>query len=189
MANIVLLDALDFKRIYKRFKKDFAPGEYAPYFVLHSQILNGIQQCFLFFMDDRESAYAVCAGNHMNEFVLISYLAVYKEYRGAGIGSAFLTEIKRNYARKKGILVEVEKPECAKDFAEKTIRKMRMRFYQNEGFQVVPGIDYSIWGVPMHLMIIGQDATSPDEIVLRIHEIYLELMGERFIHMLHIRLV
>jgi GNAT superfamily N-acetyltransferase len=82
------------KRIYKKIKKDFAPGEYAPYTVLYKKLKKGIQQGFLLYAGAEETAYAVCAGGNPNGFVLISLLAVYPEYRGKGIGTRFIREIK-----------------------------------------------------------------------------------------------
>lgn len=187
MQEMVPLDPAEFKRIYKRIKKDFAEGEYPPYFILRGQILNGIQQCYLYIEDGVEKAYAVCAANHLNGYVLISLLSVYPQYRGGGVGTAFLEKIKQSYDKKKGLLVEVEKPDCAKNEAEKTVRQKRIRFYQKAGFQVVPNLDYAIWGVPMHLMVYGQDAFKTDEMMQRIYEIYLMLMGKRFIHKLEIK--
>lgn len=188
MQEIVPLDPNEFKKIYKRIKKDFAAGEYPPYFVLHRQIITGIQRCFLYVSEGLEKAYAVCAGNHPNEYVLISLFAVYPAYRGTGVGTAFLEKIKETYAGKKGVLVEVERPRDAKNSAEKEVREKRIRFYQRAGFRIIPGLEYSIWGVPMHLMAWGGDSDT-QEIMRRIHEIYLELMGKRFIHMLQVRRV
>jgi len=185
--EIETIKPADFKRIYKHIKKDFSAGEYAPYFVLHMQIINGIQQGFLLFSDGREAAYSVCAGGNPNGFALISLLAVYPEYRGAGIGTAFVEEIKKMYADKKGIIVEVEKPENAANDTEKSKRDKRMDFYQRAGFEIIPGIAYSIWGVPMHLMVYPGGQTAPGDVGRVIYEIYLELMGKRFIHMLKFR--
>jgi hypothetical protein len=187
MQEVDLLAAREFKRIYKQIKKDFAAGEYPPYFVLHRQILNGIQQCFLYIPEGVEKAYAVCAGGHPNGYVLISLLSVLPAYRGLGAGTAFLNKIKENYADKKGLLVEVEKPEDAKTSEEKEVREKRIRFYQKAGFRVVPGLNYSIWGVPMHLMVYGEEGDT-QVIMQRIYEIYLELMGQHFIHKLQVRM-
>ena len=176
-----------FKRIYKKIKKDFAPEEYAPYRVLYKQLKKGIQQGYLLFADGREAAYAVCAAAHPNGFVLISLLAVYPEYRGSGFGTEFIREIKEIYADKKGVIVEVEKPENAKDEAETINRENRIAFYRKAGFHMVPGIAYSIWTVPMHLMVFCAENETPGEIGRVMHEIYLELMGRRLIHMMKFR--
>lgn len=174
----------EFKRIYNKIKKDFSPGEYAPYKVLYKQLKKGIQQGFLFYADGIEAAYAVCAAGHRGGFVLISLLAVYPEYRGKGFGTQFIREIKRIYADKKGVIVEVEKPENAKDEAEKTNRENRIAFYRKADFELVLGIEYSIWTVPMHLMICSEGNRTPAEIGRIMYEIYLELLGRHFIHMM-----
>jgi GNAT superfamily N-acetyltransferase len=177
----------DFKRIYKKIKRDFAPGEYAPYTVLYKQLKKGIQQGFLLYAGGDEAAYAVCAAGHPNGFVLVSLLAVYPEYRGRGFGTEFIRELKKIYTDKKGVIVEVEKPEDAKDEDEKTRREKRIAFYRKAGFEQIPGIEYSIWTVPMHLMVFPGGILSPREAGAVMHEIYLELMGKHFIHMMKFR--
>lgn len=177
----------DFKRIYKKIKRDFAPGEYAPYTVLYKQLKKGIQQGFLLYAGGDEAAYAVCAAGHPNGFVLVSLLAVYPEYRGRGFGTEFIRELKKIYTDKKGVIVEVEKPEDTKDEDEKTRREKRIAFYRKAGFEQVPGIEYSIWTVPMHLMVFPGGILSPRETGAVMHEIYLELMGKHFIHMMKFR--
>ncbi len=143
-----------------------------------------MQQCFAYADNGIEKAYAVCAASHSNGYVLISLFSVYPAFRGFGIGTAFLEQLKERYAGKKGLLLEVEKPECARDEAERAVREKRMPFYARAGFRVVPNLKYAIWGVPMHLMACGPYATGTDEMMRRIHEIYLQLMGRNFIHKL-----
>lgn len=173
--------------IYKHIKKDFAPDEYAPYEVLYQQIQKGAQEGMTLYKDEQDVAYAICAGSNPNGFVLISLLAVYEQLRGQGIGSIFLNELRSKYSDKSGIIVEVEKPEESSNEEEKDFRKKRIEFYEKAGFYLIPNINYSIWDVPMHLM--AMPLSNPIESISEsigsiIYEIYLQLMGKRYIHKL-----
>lgn len=179
----------ELKNIFHLIEQDFEPGEYAPYNILYNQLKQGIQQGFILLERECEVAYCICAEQPVSNYVLISLFAVYKEYRGRGLGSIFLDELKQVYLDKSGIIVEVEKPENAKTHKEKTVREKRIQFYQKAGFRLIPDIDYSIWDVPMHLMALPQRAsnqTIDQEIEQIMYKIYLFLMGEQFIHKMKI---
>ncbi len=173
--------------IYKHIKKDFAPDEYPPYEVLYQQIQKGAQEGMTLYKDEQDVAYAICAGSNPNGFVLISLLAVYEQLRGQGIGSTFLSELRNRYSHKSGIIVEVEKPEESSSKEERDYRKKRIEFYEKAGFYLIPNINYSIWDVPMHLMAMPLSVSIEsisDIIGIIIYEIYLQLMGKRYIHKL-----
>ena len=177
----------EMKNIYKSIEHDFAEGEYAPYAVLVKQIENGVQKGHILHNDEEDVAYSICADTCANGYILISLLAVYKEFRGKGLGSIFLKELRRRYSINQGIIVEVEKPENSRSDKERALCEKRIQFYQNAGFYLVPDIDYSIWDVPMHLMVLPLKASmpTPNEMIGQIiHDIYLELMGKRYIHKL-----
>ena len=177
----------ELKAIFKRIKEDFSPDEYAPYDVLKYQIQRGIQEGLILQRAGRDVAYAICAGGHENGYVLISLLAVYREVRKNGVGTAFIEEIKAKYRNKKGLIVEIEKPEEGEDDGERRIRLKRKEFYERAGFYQIPDIDYSIWDVPMHLMVFSRQVPAADinrHIGRIMHDIYLQLMGERYIHKL-----
>lgn len=170
--------------VFNHIKKDFVPGEYAPYGVLLHQLQRGIQEGLIFTKGEHDTAYSICTGGHANGYVLISLFAVYEEYRNQGIGSAFIKELSRVYSDKKGIIVEVEKPEESSNKEERIIREKRIKFYEKAGFYLIPDIDYSIWGVPMHLMVKLHSAEIKEinEGIGRImYETYLELMGKQYI--------
>jgi len=179
----------ELKDIYKFIEEDFEYGEYAPYAVLCDQLSSGIQEGFIFYNENSDLAYSICAGSHENGYVLISLLAVFKENRRKGIGSDFIKAIQRRYSNKKAIILEVERPELSKSDEEYRLKSLRMEFYKKLGFYHVSGIDYSIWDVPMHLMALP--INSAEEMIDHgiediIHQIYLQLMGEQFIYKLQI---
>lgn len=179
------IELSEFKSVYKKIKQDFALGEYAPYEVLYQQLKMGIQEGLILLDGEREVAYSICTKAKNNDYVLISLFAVHKEYRGIGYGSAFLKEMMKSYSDKMGIIAEVEKPEHAKTDIEADIRINRIRFYEKAGFCMVPNIDYAIWDVPMHLMVLPQKASSQElfeSIGQVMYDLYFALMGKRYIH-------
>jgi hypothetical protein len=138
-----------------------------------------------------DAAYSICAADKDNEYVLISLFAVFEDYRGKGIGTAFMDALKTLYMEKRGIIVEVEKPECAESKEELESRNRRIEFYQKSGFHQIQGIDYTIWDVPMHLMVFPfetEEITS-DGIGLIMYQIYLRMMGEHLMHKMEFRVL
>jgi len=177
----------ELKEIYRSIKKDFAFGEFAPYHVLKKQLQTGTQKGYLFFADGRAAAYCICAQERPSGFVLMSYFAVFADCRGRGVGTAFLKKLQKTYSDAKGMVAEVEKPEDAKTDALRKLRERRIVFYRRAGFEIVPGMDYSIWNVPMYLMVFPPDGINLREAGGAVRDIYLSLMGRRFIHMLKVR--
>lgn len=188
--NIKKMHLSDLKGIYDRILQDFADGEYPPYDMMYHQISEGIQNGYIFLTENVQAAYAVCTGGGENGFALISLFAVFEEMRGMGIGSAFIEKLKQIYSDCGGIIVEVEKPEFAQTSQDKAVRESRIRFYEKAGFKIVPDIEYMIWGIPMHLMTLPlkvSDDVINNEIGQIIYDIYLKLMGSRYIHQMKIK--
>ncbi|HEY5583701.1 MAG TPA: GNAT family N-acetyltransferase [Ruminiclostridium sp.] len=183
----------EFKEIFNRIERDFAPGEYAPYDVILQQLQKGVQEGLILCEGEHDDvAYSICTDGNTNGYVLISLLAVYEEFRGHGIGSVFLKELSRIYSGKQGIIVEVEKPENSLTQGERFTRIKRIEFYEKAGFYLIPNIDYSIWDVPMHIMVLLHSASmqpTNERVGQIMYEIYLELMGERYIHKMKFRTV
>ncbi|MCR4435600.1 MAG: GNAT family N-acetyltransferase [Clostridiales bacterium] len=179
------MEVSELKNFYKRIERDFLPEEHAPYQVLYRQLQMGIQEAMVFCEGAQDLAYCVCAAGHAGGYVLISLLAVFEEYRGQGIGSAFLEALRVRYEQNQALLVEVERPELSKTSEERCFRQRRIEFYKRAGFYLIPGIDYTIWDVPMHLMalpIMASRETINQRAGQIMYQIYLKLMGERFIH-------
>lgn len=175
----------ELKVFYERIEQDFSQGEYAPYAILYQHLQNGLQKAMVFCEGEQDLAYSICMDNHDNSYVLISLLAVFKEYREQGIGSAFMKRLCLMYQDKQALLVEVERPDQAESQEEGNSRRRRIEFYEKVGFYLIEGLDYSIWDIPMHLMALPLGAskeTINQEIKRSMHELYLSLMGEELIH-------
>ncbi len=183
--------------LYINIVNDFAPGEYPPYDVLYKQLEKDIQTGFVLVNDEKDVAYSICTGDSTNSFVLISLLAVYKEFRGKGFGSKFIEMLKRKYCSERSIIVEVEKPEDALEQKERNIRENRIKFYEKAGFILLPDIDYAIWDIPMYLMILPKGTLQintysisglNETIKKGMGDIYLKLLGEKFFHKMELEI-
>ena len=179
------MELAELQSFFKRIQQDFSQGEYAPYVVMYQQIQDNRQKALVFCEETQDLAYSVYTDSHDNGYVLISLLAVFSDYRGRGIGSAFLKTICEIYRHKQAILVEVERPDQAQTQEEVNSRSKRIKFYKKLGFYFIEGIDYAIWDIPMHLMalpLLGSKIAIDQEIERTMYEIYLSLMGKKLIY-------
>jgi GNAT superfamily N-acetyltransferase len=179
------LKASELAQIYPRIEADFAIGEYPPMEVLYHQMVEGSQEGYVLVDEERCLAYSFCAASPNHEHILITLFAVFLEYRGQGIGTAFLKKLHGLFEREEIIIVEVEKPELAQTEIERRKRIQRIAFYEKEGYILVKGIEYIIWGIPMHLMVWSHNdslAVIIKEVKQIMYQIYFKLLGERFIN-------
>jgi len=182
-CTIRTMDVSELWNIYKHIKQDFPAGEYPPYEILSRQLREGLQQGLVLRSGEQDLAYAVCAAS--TDYVLLSLMAVFPEFRGQGVGTAFLQALHLKYAAKQAIIGEVERPELASNSKEMRQRSQRIKFYKTAGFYLIPGIDYTIWDVPMNLMaqpIMSSPEAINDDIPLIMYQIYLKLMGKQYMH-------
>lgn len=187
--NIRCMELDELKTFYERIVRDFSQGEYAPYPIIYQHLQDGFQKALILCEGESDVAYSVCTDNHDNNYVLISLLAVFKEYRGQGIGSEFLKRLQLIYQAKQALLVEVERPDQAKTPEEDDFRRRRIVFYERAGFYLIKGVNYSIWDIPMHLMalpMVASKDTINHELKSSMSELYLSLMGETLIHKMQI---
>ena len=187
--NIRRMELSELKAFFERIVRDFAQGEYAPYPIIYQHLQEGLQKALIFCEGEEDLAYSVCTDNHENNYVLISLLAVFKEFRDQGIGSEFMKRLRLIYQNKQALLVEVERPDRAQTPEEGVFRKLRIEFYERAGFYLMEEMDYSIWDIPMHLMalpLVASKETINREIKRSMYELYLDLMGESLIHKLKI---
>ncbi len=185
------MKASEHRRFFGHIRQDFPAGEYPPYFVLHQQMLDGDLDGLVYAAPDGTVlAYSLNAAGNPNGCVLLSLFAVMREGRGTGIGSAFVEKLAELYRDKACLIAEVERPDEVEDEMEKNTRNRRIRFYERAGFRLVPEIYYSIWGVPMHLMILPLKMRFEDfltNLPILMREVYMDLMGDAYIHQMVIR--
>ena len=170
----------------KHIAKDFPAMERPSFAHFQKTIKEGLQEVLIYSEDCVDKAYCVVAT--VSEYLLISFLAVYEEYRGRGFGSKMLAEVKEYYADRPGIIVEVEKPEDAKESKEHALRERRIAFYERAGYVLFREIDYVIWDVPFFLMVSSRETTR-EEVVKQMKKIYGKLLRPQFQDKLKISLL
>jgi len=141
-----------FDELYERMRRDFPANERPPKTALQGQIKQGKLKALRLDADDAiGAAYALVAGK---EGLLITHLAVEPALRLKGYGSLLLMDLKDAYKGQSDyLIVEVELPDGAADEAERHLREKRVAFYERIGFIGYENLPYSIFGVPMMVMI------------------------------------
>jgi len=167
-------------------ERDFPATERPSFVHFKKTITDGIQDVLIYSEEGEDKAYCVVAT--VSEYLLISFLAVYEEHRGSGVGSQMLAEVKAYYKDKTGLIVEVEKPEDTKDEKERVLRERRIAFYARAGYVLFREIDYIIWDVPFFLMASDKETTA-EEVIVQIKKIYGKLLRPQFQDKLKIRLL
>lgn len=132
---------------------------------------------YMYSQDRKELGYFITMEDNDGR-VMITYLAVVKEFRGHGIGRKFLNDIIEFFKDKKLIIVEVESEKMAKDEKSLEIIQKRQRYYLNSGFKKYDKIDYRLFGIIYDILIyhIKDKETTNEDITETIKKIY----GKKF---------
>lgn len=161
------LEAGEIAEVYeKQMKRDFPKSELKPLAAILYMWEKGSYDCLGFYEEDRMTAYAFSVKDVEKEYLLLDYLAVCEECRGAGNGSRCLKELSRFYRKQKGILLECESLESTKSTSEIELRTRRIRFYERNGC-VRSGVCSRVFGVDfeiLYLPLLERDAHVADEL-------------------------
>ena len=164
----------EFKRLYrKHIVRDFPRSERSTLNKLKKRILKGNEVAYIYQEDNKEKAYIIVA--ILNNYVLITFLAVFEDYRGEGIGTKLLKEIEQKFNNKRGILLEVENPQYS--IEEKEIRQRRINFYQRANYKIVDGVGVILHGIMFYVMILSMndDEIKKLEIAKEIENFYYNI--------------
>jgi len=107
--------------------------------------------------------YAFCAMAPDCKMILLDYLAIVEEYRGQGMGSIFLKEMRQCIMDAEGILIETEDIDFAANEEERQIRKKRDSFYERNGVlrtgikSKIFGVHFAKWQLPIHGMMADKE--------------------------------
>ena len=135
-----------------------------------------IHNVYLYKMENKNVAYFITAEN--NNSILITHLAVMKEFRSKGIGKIFLEEIKKFFEDKNMLIVEVESEVRANNDEELNIIKRRKNYYLKADFMKCENMNYVLWGVKYDILIYVPDKKQQynnKQIKDIIEKIYLSL--------------
>lgn len=166
----------EFKNLYrKHIVKDFPREERRSLNKFKKRITKGKEEAYIYLENGKEKAYTIIAV--LDNYVMVSFLAVFKEYRGEGIGTKLLKEIKDNFSNKKGILLEVENPKYSKNQEEKEIRERRIKFYEKSNYNIVDGVEVNSHSIMFNIMIlnINNKEINKQQISKEINDFYTNI--------------
>lgn len=165
-----LLDKIELLQVYKtRMMEDFPAAELKPYEAITGMMDEGCYEAISVEKDNRAIGYALMTMVPETDYLLLDYLAVYKEYRAGGLGSEILAKLKEYYAGKT-IYIESENPDFQEGVAKDTAVK-RLRFYEKNG-AVNSGVLTSIWTVPYVNFYLSTNTFSSEECTKALSRIY-----------------
>lgn len=155
------LNAKEFTIIYQTYMiTDFPADELKPLERMIYTMQTGLSSAFGLYENNELRAYAVFIVPKGEQYGLLDYLAVVKQYRGTGVGHHFFTLIGDALKEKspwlKGFFIETENIDYAKDETERKIRQRRIAFYENNGCKSTKlgsclfGVTYSILQYCIH---------------------------------------
>ncbi|MEG0767791.1 MAG: GNAT family N-acetyltransferase [Clostridia bacterium] len=178
MFSLQSLELSTLSSLYmERIAKDFPANERPPLPALRTLLAEGVCQAWVLMQQEQPAAYAITATEGAD--VLVTHLAVFQERRGGGIGSALLAQLAAQFAAKRALIIEVEDPAYATSAPEKVLRIRRIAFYQRAGFQRLPAVRYTLFGVALHLMALplqGPIEAVSENIVAIMQACYLPLL-------------
>ena len=99
--------------------------------------------------------YAFFVKDTKENMLLLDYYAILEEYRNSGWGSIFLNQMRDIVEDYKGILLETEDIDFARDEVEKSLRERRDGFYARNGViktdvkSKLFGVNFAIWFYPV----------------------------------------
>ena len=168
------VDLKKFKEIYrKHIVKDFPRGERSSLNNFKKRIINKNEELYIFSENREEKAYTVIA--NLDNYIFISFLAVFKKYRGEGIGTKLLAEIKEKFKAKKGIILEVESPKDATSEKDKIIREKRIKFYEKSNYQMLKNTKIILGNIFFNIMLLNnKDNIDEKEIAKALNEFYVK---------------
>ena len=138
--------------IYKFMEEDFPKNEIPDYKRYLKLTENHIHNVYVYVENGQEIAYFITMEKNNNRKILITHLAVIKDYRGKGVGKRFIEAIKDFLSDKKILIVEVESEKNAKNPQELEIIKRRMQYYLNAGFKKCERLEYTLFNMDYYIL-------------------------------------
>lgn len=164
----------DIKNVYnKHMKVDFPPEELKPIKVIQKLIDRKMYRCYGLYNNGDLLAYAFLANS--KSYLLLDYYSVCAKYRSKGIGSEFLNLLKESCKNYNGIIVEVEKVECASDETEKIVRQRRIDFYRKNGTRMT-NVSCTLFTVNYSIMCLCNLELDDSVICEELKNIYKEII-------------
>lgn len=137
---------LQWFRIYRLYQSAFPKNEKKPFSMIRSMQKKGKTDVWYCEKNGKFAGLVVTINGP--EQILLDYLAVGEKYRGQGVGSELLQQMRKQYAGK-GVFLEIETvTESADNYEE---RKRRKKFYLSNGMTEMK-VYVELFGVEMELL-------------------------------------
>ncbi len=148
-----------------------------------------IKLCYAFGLYEGNSlkGYSIFIIPENCDYALLDYFAILSENRGMGYGHSFFSSIcpffNEHFPELKGIFIECEDINKAKDATERTTRSRRISFYKNNGCIDTPlcsclfGVEYVILYLPL-LSSETYTTPSPDTLYTGVNQIYRSMFKQ-----------
>ena len=117
----------------ERMKDDFPKNELKPLSMMEAAMDRGNYLTLGAFLPEQTDPAAYAYFVTPGDAALFDYLAVRRDLRDCGVGSAFLRSLCPTLARFRPVLLESDDPDHAPDKGERTRRLRRLAFYERNG--------------------------------------------------------
>lgn len=170
------------KEIYEKYmSQDFKENEVPELDDFIKLIEEQKSKVYMFKVENKKVAYFITM--EVDKFILITHLAVIKEFRGKGLGKEFLKNIEEFFYDKNLLIVEVESEKMATNKEELDTIIRRQNFYLKSGFIKYSKIDYRLFGNIYDILIyhIQQKNISDEKLKDIIQRIYGEKITNKYL--------
>lgn len=160
--KIVPLNESQVARLYPCLEEAFPPDELKPLYRILLSMKQDAYDALGLMEEDKLLGYAFFVKT--KQHVLLDYFSVLPEFRGQGIGAAFLQLLSAYCRAAESVLVEVEDPAYAETQPQHQMQQRRLTFYLRNGF-FSTGVQVFVFGV--HYLLLGchaEDTHDPERI-------------------------
>ena len=185
-----LLSLAECKRVYEDYLvKDFPADEVKPFSSIRRMTQKGLYQSWGFYEENDLAAYAFLCDDCRQRFSLLDYYAVNASLRGRGYGQRALAVLRERYRAYKGVIIESENPDFAKNEEDRRTRVRRLAFYEKCGL-TDSGVRGSAFGVEYRILYAPCSGPATNkEVKAALAEIYRMLVpGDAYKKFIRIRL-
>jgi len=144
--NVSRAEGKEFKEAMELYLAAFPASERHPVEVIAERVNRGLSRLYVGAAAGEVVFLALLWPLKNTDFILLDYIATKDTYRGKGIASAFLEEMRAKLeGTKKYLVLEVESPGAEGGRAE---REKRISFYRRHGARQLKGVRYAL--PPLH---------------------------------------
>lgn len=175
------LTRAEVRRIWKeRMHFDFPANELKPLSMIEKSIDAGSYRTIG--ADDGEDIAAYAFLVTMGDAALFDYLAVRRDLRDRGCGSAFLKALSPTLSAFRVVLLESDDPDFAPDEKERGVRNRRIAFYERNGL-IDTGMRTTVFGADYRVLAFPSGAPLPDtvETALLYRSLYARVLPDRLL--------